>query len=140
MKKHNLGSNFVSACRHSIHHSNLIAVLHDVSNAYTRNRLHDSVLETLESFPNTPSVLILNKVDTLRSKRILLDLARLLTENTLKCKERHLQVWKNSSQKFLKELSRPVKYKVETSPGWPNFSEIFMVSALNGDGLKNVLV
>lgn len=140
IKKHNLGNNFVSACRHSIQQSNLIAVLHDVSNAYTRNCLHDSVLGTLQSFPNTPSVLILNKVDMLRSKRVLLDLARILTENTLKCNERHLQVWKSSSQKFLKEISRPVKYKIEKSAGWPNFSEIFMVSALNGDGLKNVLV
>lgn len=142
MKRHNLGDTFNRSCRRSISEANLIAVLHDVSNSWTRNQLDATIVETLEMYSHLPSVLILNKIDLLPAKRILLDLARLLTENTLQVKERQYTVWKGgkTSAKFESDLKRPVKYKVETSKGWPKFSDIFMVSALNGDGLNATMV
>lgn len=50
MKKHHLEQSFVSAPRHSIQNSNLIAVIHDISNRWTRNSLNPIVLETLEAY------------------------------------------------------------------------------------------
>lgn len=142
MKKHHLGDSFNQSCRRSISEANLIAVIQDVSNSWTRNQLHPTIVETLEMYSHVPSVLILNKIDLLRAKRVLLDLGRLLTENTLEIKDRRYKVWKGgrTSAKFEAQLKRPVKYKVETSKGWPRFSDIFMVSALNGDGLNGIMV
>lgn len=50
MKKHHLEQTFVSSPRHSIQSSNLIGVIHDISNNWTRNSLNPIVLETLEMY------------------------------------------------------------------------------------------
>lgn len=140
MKKHKLSESFISSCRHSIQHADMIAVVHDVSNSYTRNNLHPTVLETLMAYPKLPSILILNKIDMLKSKRILLDLVNVLTEKTLSCNDRRYLPWKTTGEEFLKDMSRPVKYKSIKSVGWPHFSSIFMVSSLSSDGVYSVMV
>lgn len=140
MKKHKLSQHFVSSCRHSIQQADLIAVVHDVSNSHTRNELNATVLETLQMYETLPSILVLNKVDMLHSKRILLDLVRLLTEKTLVCHERRYSPWNGREKEFMEDMERPVKYKNEKSVGWPRFSEVFMVSSLTGDGLPLVRV
>lgn len=137
-KKYNLSDKFLRECNSSIENADLIAVIHDVSNSYTRNILHPTVLETLVTHKTLPSILIMNKIDMVRSKRILLDLVRILTEGTLICKERKYLPWKGHEEEFMADLQRPVKYKNVKSAGWPYFSEVFMVSALNGDGVKRV--
>lgn len=58
------------------------------------------------------------QIDAIKSKRKLLDVARLLTESCLKGKPFY------KKEMNTKEVS---EYK-----GWPNFSEVFMVSALTG--------
>lgn len=50
VKKHHLEQSFTSAPRYSIQSSNLIAVIHDISNNWTRNSLHPMVLDTLEHY------------------------------------------------------------------------------------------
>lgn len=137
-KKYNLGDKFLRECNTSVENADLIAVLHDVSNSYTRNVLHPTVLETLITHQTIPSILIMNKIDMVRSKRILLDLVRILTEGTLTVKQRKYLPWKGNEEKFLADIQRPVKYKNEKSAGWPYFSEVFMVSALTGDGIGRV--
>lgn len=142
MKRHKLSESMNMAARRAIASANLIAVVHDVTNSWTRNQLDKTVVETLEQYPHLPSILILNKVDLLRSKRLLLDLSRVLTCNTIIVNDRRYTVRDDSekSKKFEKEISRPVRYKVETSRGWPNFTEIFMVSALHGEGVSAIMV
>lgn len=137
-KKYNLSDKFIRACNSSIENADLIAVIHDVSNSYTRNVLHPTILEALVTNKTIPSILIMNKIDMVRSKRILLDLVRILTEGTLTCKQRQYLPWKGREEEFLADMKRPVKYKNTKSAGWPYFSEVFMVSALTGDGIKRV--
>lgn len=137
-KKYNLDDQFLRACNSSVENADLIAVLHDVSNSYTRNVLHTTVLETLVTHKTVPSILIMNKIDMVRSKRILLDLVKVLTEGTLVCKERRYLPWRGREEAFLADMKRPIKYKNTKSAGWPYFSEIFMVSALSGDGVPRV--
>lgn len=137
-KKYSLGDKFLRECNSSVENADLIAVLHDVSNSYTRNVLHPTVLETLITHQTIPSILIMNKIDMVRAKRILLDLVRILTEGTLTVKERKYLPWKGNEEKFLADLQRPVKYKNQKSAGWPYFSEVFMVSSLTGDGIGRV--
>lgn len=140
MKKHKLSGDFVSSCRHSIQRANLISVIQDVSNSHTRNALHSTVLDTLQEYSQLPSILVLNKIDMLKSKRILLDLVNILTEKTLLYQHRRFLPWEGSEREFIKDMERPVKYKNEKSAGWPRFSEVFMVSSLTGDGMHHVRV
>lgn len=100
----------------------------------------------------------------MKTKRKLLDVVRFLTNNSLarqsKMSEhepslvidytesreqqtadgRHSQPLNsemNSSQS-LSELQ--IQRKVQNQKGWPNFSEVFMVSALLGDGMNDIKV
>lgn len=133
IKKHNLTREFMSSCRHSIQHSDLIGVIHDVSNSFTRNELHSTVLDTLKEYSHIPSFLVLNKIDTLKSKRVLLDMTRTLTQNTL------LPRGVRNRKELLKDQKTNDK-DVEKSGGWPGFSEVFMISSLYGDGMTEVMV
>lgn len=134
MKKHQLDAGFVSSCRHAIQNSNLIGVVHDVSNTWTRNALNPVLLEVLKDHANIPSFLILNKIDTLKSKRILLDIVKNVTNNRLESIKNY-NIRKRKSTEKPQESPR----KAPESEGWPHFSEIFMVSAMTGDGLKEIM-
>lgn len=127
MKKHKLNDEFISSCRHSIQSSSLVGVLHDVSNHWNRNFLHPIILDLLKEFQNKEYFLILNKIDKLRSKRVLLDLIKTLTCNNLASNRRK----GGSIEKFTEAEDKLV--------GWPYFSNVFMVSALTGDGVEKVI-
>ncbi|XP_052873000.1 GTPase Era, mitochondrial [Anopheles cruzii] len=148
MKKHQLDSQFVSACRHAIQHSSLVGVVHDVSNSWTRHTLNPVLLRLLEEYSQVPSFLILNKIDTLKSKRILLDIVKSLTCNRLESirnygpvrKRKKLPVAPLQEQASSTEPGSATGEKFEPQPeGWPHFTEIFMVSAVTGDGLRDVM-
>lgn len=132
MKKHHLSSSFISNCRHSIQSSDIIGILHDISNRWTRNELSPIILNLLKEYEKKPSFLILNKIDKVRSKRALLDTIRALT-----CKNISLDP----------TFSRPIKIPAtpnvrasnEKEIGWPYFKNIFMVSSLKGDGVDKIV-
>ncbi|KAK5640946.1 hypothetical protein RI129_009493 [Pyrocoelia pectoralis] len=121
--RHKLERSFVKDCETSLKQCDLIGVIHDVSNAWTRNVLDIKTLKLLEHYENKESFLVLNKVDVLKSKRKLLDVVRLITNNSIDGK----LVAKNKE-----ELVNDGK------KGWSKFKEIFMVSALTGSGLNDV--
>lgn len=139
-QKYKLGNQFMRECQLSVEESDLIAVVHDVSNSHTRNALHPTILETLITYKTIPSILIMNKVDSVPPKRILLDLVRILTEETVTCKQRKYVPWKGREDQFLADMARPVKYTNPKPAGWPYFKDVFMVSALTGDGIRFVAV
>lgn len=150
IKKHNLGQSFKSAYRHAIQNTDMIAVVHDVSNVWTRKTLHPTVMDSLKAYPQKPSVLILNKIDALKSKRITLELIRILTNDTLSSGKKRT---KNSAKKpQLEELdNEPKESKEEPAAvefgnlhenvgSWSNFSDVFLISAITGNGLNEVNV
>uniref|UniRef100_A0A182UBA3 GTPase Era, mitochondrial n=1 Tax=Anopheles melas TaxID=34690 RepID=A0A182UBA3_9DIPT len=147
IKKHQLDTQFVSACRHAIQHSTLIGVVHDVSNSWTRHALSPVLLRVLEEYAHIPSFLILNKIDTLKSKRILLDIVRNLTcDQLVSIRNYGPPTRRRKSRDAGAEEKAPsdgMEGKEITSPsgveGWPHFTEIFMVSAMTGDGLREVM-
>ncbi|KXJ83719.1 hypothetical protein RP20_CCG003353 [Aedes albopictus] len=136
-KKHHIDANFLSSCRHAVQHSNLIGVVHDVSNSWTRNALNPIMVDVLKSYSHIPSFLILNKIDTLKSKRILLDIVKNITNNQLESIKNYRIKKRKSSQD--KPQIEAKANRQEVQEGWPHFSEIFMVSAFTGDGLKEVM-
>jgi GTPase len=137
MKKHNLDKKFISSCRHSIQHSDVVAILHDISNRWTRSALHPMVLSLLEEYQNKPSFLVLNKVDLVRSKKILLEVIRTLTCGNIsldpEIKKTYRKPWDRK-----KEAIKPDTLQ-EYTGGYPNFQAIFLVSALKGDGIEQIL-
>uniref|UniRef100_A0A2M4BQN8 GTPase Era, mitochondrial n=2 Tax=Anopheles marajoara TaxID=58244 RepID=A0A2M4BQN8_9DIPT len=148
IKKHQLDAQFVSACRHAIQHSSLIGVVHDVSNSWTRHALNPVLLRVLEEYSHLPSFLILNKIDTLKSKRILLDIVKNLTCNRVESIRDYVPVRRRNKLTPLAGQEKQAQEEPSSSgsdapvpqaEGWPHFTEIFMVSALTGDGLRDVM-
>lgn len=129
VKKHNLENSFQISPKSSMKQADVIAVIHDVSNRWTRSELNPSVLESLEAHSKVPSFLVLNKIDCLKSKRVLLELVRILTNDTHK-QGRKLQ--KSATPTIAEDVPRKLV-------GWSYFSAIFMASAITGDGLHGIM-
>ncbi|MCL4130378.1 UNVERIFIED_CONTAM: hypothetical protein GTU68_058933 [Idotea baltica] len=200
IKKYRLKHSLAADPELSLHQADLIAVLQDVSNSYTRNALHPRILRLLTLYPSIPSVLILNKVDLLKNKKLLLSITNTLTDSIVSdvrihSSPKHLQIDETSLRNSLLGISPPpspspppdvaeetgkerdpalvealdqdtraslasfdevdmtleVALTGETRPtekqvqrlisgrrGWPRFSEVFMVSALSGEGLADI--
>ncbi|XP_017478667.1 PREDICTED: GTPase Era, mitochondrial [Rhagoletis zephyria] len=142
MKRHSLEQSFKSAYKHAIQHADIIACMHDVSNSWTRNALHPTVLETLKEYDHLPSFLILNKIDALKSKRVLLELIRVLTNDTLSSPQSYWNRKRKIQAKSSEETNTSLKTKSEESKhkdvSWSSFHEVFLVSSITGSGLNNI--
>ncbi|KAH8355023.1 hypothetical protein KR093_004027 [Drosophila rubida] len=138
IRKHHLEQSFKSAYRHAIQHSDIVAVMQDASNSWTRKELHPTVLDTLKAYAKLPSFLILNKIDALKSKRVLLDLIKTLTNDTLQGRRAGKKPnTRNAEQGAAQavETGTPLSQR-ETS--WSHFNDVFLVSALTGNGLQEL--
>lgn len=144
--------------------ANLLLVLHDVSNKWTRGSLSPKILRLLHLYPDKESILVLNKIDCLKEKRLLLALTNKLSEGIIGGKSVASNVdsmqervskqtidnslrTQSSSELKEKELGqfqqiseREVMKKIEGKVGWPYFSNVFMISAIDGDGVLDIAV
>lgn len=121
--------------------ADLVVVLVDVSDKWTRGQLNQQVLKCLSQFSQVPSILVMNKVDCLKQKSILLDLTAALTEGVVGGKElRVKQTFPVSkTQKTPSESdSEASKGLREQRGGWPHFQEIFMLSALSQEDVETL--
>ncbi|KFV45422.1 hypothetical protein N341_07699, partial [Tyto alba] len=87
VKRHKLDQAMLTDPWDSMKHADLVLVLVDVSDHWTRNSLSKEVLKCLSQFPQIPSVLVLNKVDLLKNKFLLLGLVTELTEGIVNGKK-----------------------------------------------------
>lgn len=62
ISRYNLNKSFIRDGLNSMYDANLIGVVHDVSNAWTKDRIDIKLLHMLEELKWKPSFLILNKV------------------------------------------------------------------------------
>ncbi|XP_019401371.1 PREDICTED: GTPase Era, mitochondrial [Crocodylus porosus] len=104
-KRHNLEKSLITDPWDSMEHADLVLVLVDVSDHWTRNHLSPHVLKCLSKFPQIPSVLVLNKVDLLKKKHLLLDLVAQLTEGVV-----------NGKKQIVKPLLKPHLHSTESNP------------------------
>uniref|UniRef100_A0A8C6ZLV3 GTPase Era, mitochondrial n=1 Tax=Nothoprocta perdicaria TaxID=30464 RepID=A0A8C6ZLV3_NOTPE len=149
--RHKLNESMLKDPWESMKHADIVLVLVDVSDHWTRNCLSQEVLKCLSQFPQIPSVLVLNKVDLVKKKFILLDLVAELTEgivNGQKLKMRynpeHNSRSSSKTPKISQQDPKPCEHKhLKNMKGWPGFQEIFMLAALHGeevDTLKQYLL
>ncbi|NXF95184.1 ERAL1 GTPase, partial [Eubucco bourcierii] len=86
-KRHNLDKTMLTDPWDSMKQADIVLVLVDVSDHWTRDSLSREVLNCLSKFPQIPSVLVLNKVDLVKNKFILLNLVTELTEGIVNGKK-----------------------------------------------------
>ncbi|NXG17783.1 ERAL1 GTPase, partial [Grallaria varia] len=102
-KRHNLEEAMLTDPWDSMKHADLVLVLVDVSDHWTRNALSKEVLKCLSRFPHIPSVLVLNKVDILKKKFLLLEIVTDLTEGIVNGKKLEVKsAFKNDSSSSAK--------------------------------------
>ncbi|XP_069338322.1 GTPase Era, mitochondrial isoform X1 [Eulemur rufifrons] len=135
-KRHQLELSLLEDPWKSMESADLVVVLVDVSDKWTRNQLSPQVLQCLTQFSQVPSILVMNKVDCLKQKSVLLELTAALTEGVV-----------NGKKLEMKQAFRPSpaakapNVKSVGSPrrtGWPHFQEIFMLSALSQEDVKTL--
>ena len=69
----------VQGARDSCLDTDLICVIHDVSNRFVREAISKRVLDLLIRNPTIPSILVLNKMDTVPHSQKMYELIRKLT-------------------------------------------------------------
>ncbi|XP_077302064.1 GTPase Era, mitochondrial-like [Arctopsyche grandis] len=119
-KKYNLPESMRLDISNCLKNSDIIGVIQDVGSPWTREFIHRGLVELLEKFDRRPSFLILNKIDLMKSKRKLLDVVRILCNNKI--------------------AGLPISKLSQEGPmnGFGGFSDVFMISALEGDGLNSI--
>ncbi|KAG8194860.1 hypothetical protein JTE90_017292 [Oedothorax gibbosus] len=151
-KRHQLEPSFVMDPIRSLREAHLIAVVVDICNKFTNNRINEDILEALENYKHKKSILIMNKIDAMKSKGRLLGLTQTLTGGMMDGfkTENHKNI--DSKQMSFDEVvalaskipeATNSNEEANLSPadskkGWASFSRLFMVSALKGDGIDDL--
>ncbi len=92
--------------------SDLIVVVHDVSNEYSRDKLDSEVLKCLFAHPDKEAILVLNKTDRLKHKGQLLGLVASLTGGRLNGKEfMESQLDRNRKKNYTRNSLRDDEYE-----------------------------
>lgn len=114
-KRLKMNREHMRAPSNALHDADLIAVLIDAADRKRSMVIPETVLTNLENHTDLPSVLILNKIDIVKTKTKLLDIATVLMQ------DREKDEW---------------GYKPEG--GWSKFEHAFMISARTGDGVDDL--
>lgn len=144
--KHRLEDSLLSGPQEASEKCDLIALVVDASNRRECRRLGQPMLNLLHDHQDKESFLVLNKIDLVKDKRVLLDIGQRLTDGHLE--GRPTSAWSEPKTSLRKE---PHKYVIELSPqaggqdgppprpiGYRNFSGTYSISALNDDGVDEL--
>ncbi|KAK3919479.1 GTPase Era, mitochondrial [Frankliniella fusca] len=122
IKKYKFESEFLKSAEDALQEADVIGVVHDAS--FTNTLEMDPLcLRLLFLYQRKRSFLVLNKVDALKNKHNLLKLARALTCTPKSPIAASDQLTEQQVMQSLKKIR-----------SWPHFAEVFMISALMGDG------
>ncbi|XP_060251269.1 GTPase Era, mitochondrial isoform X3 [Ovis aries] len=127
----------------SMESADLVVVLVDVSDKWTRNQLSPQLLQCLTQFSQVPSILVMNKVDCLKQKSVLLELTAALTEGVVNGKKlKTRQALRSQPGTHCPSPAaqgpNPQPVRDPQQMGWPHFQEIFMLSALSQEDVKTL--
>ncbi|XP_017487831.1 PREDICTED: GTPase Era, mitochondrial-like [Rhagoletis zephyria] len=158
ISRHNLEKSLVDDVYYSMVKSDVIAILADVSNERERHKINRGILEMLRKNRDKESILLLNKIDRVKQKRNLLDITSTLCSGIVGGNPIHKpdrssikmqlkrgqfdELFKETEEKYLKYADREQDensaVENEDGIGWPNFSRVFMISALHNDGVDDL--
>ncbi|XP_038184775.1 GTPase Era, mitochondrial isoform X3 [Arvicola amphibius] len=140
-KRHHLELSLLEDPWKSMESADLVVVLVDVSDKWTRSQLSPQVLQCLTRFSQVPSILVLNKVDCLKQKSVLLQLTAALTEGVVNGKKLNIKQAAHLGTPCPSPATRDPNTHSVRNPqriGWPYFQEIFMLSALNNKDVNTL--
>lgn len=140
-KRHHLELSLLEDPWKSMESADLVVVLVDVSDKWTRSQLSPQVLQCLTSFSQVPSILVLNKVDCLKQKSVLLELTAALTEGVVNGKKLNIKQASYLGTPCPSPATKDPNTHSVRNPqriGWPYFQEIFMLSALNNKDVNTL--
>uniref|UniRef100_A0A671RIY9 GTPase Era, mitochondrial n=1 Tax=Sinocyclocheilus anshuiensis TaxID=1608454 RepID=A0A671RIY9_9TELE len=159
-KRHHLEESLLVDPFESIKEADLVVVLVDMSDKWTRNKLDYEVLKCLALNPDIPAILVLNKVDLLKNKTLLLDITAQLTEGVVNGKKirirgaekpleklaakRHSRHAEEPQSESMKDgLSQEGQDKdrlkaLKSHRGWPLFKDVFMLSSIDREDVETL--
>ena len=162
-QKHSLEQTFISHPTQGSRIADLILVLVDASNKRDRVSLNPGVIDKLKKNKDKTASLVINKVDTVGSKRKLIDISTRLSEGHINGEplpdvnideyltpsteiqeHRRLdniegRVRRKGHIVDIEGIVRKEDVPSDVIPdGWKNFDRVFMVSALDGDGVDEL--
>lgn len=117
---------FLRSAEAAIQDADILGVVHDVSRR-NRETLDPSVIRHLLLYQRKKAFLLLNKVDVIKKKSSLLNLVQSLTKSP-----------KSPILTKSNMTEQEVTAQVKNVSSWPHFCEVFMVSALEGDGVGDI--
>ncbi|CAF98500.1 unnamed protein product, partial [Tetraodon nigroviridis] len=162
VKRHQLEKSLLVDPWNTVKEADLMVVMVDVSDRWMCGRLDMEVLKCLSQHPDTPAILVLNKVDKVKAKDRLLDITAVLTCGMVNgCRIRVRPVIKppwatkppdNHSASLDEEthaetercselncqLSKEQLKALRSQQGWPHFKDVFMLSSVDREDVETL--
>nr|XP_029483516.1 GTPase Era, mitochondrial isoform X1 [Oncorhynchus nerka] len=168
VKRHQLEKSLLEDPWNTVKEASLVVVMVDVSDKWACNKLDFEVLKCLAQYPDVPAVLVLNKVDMLKSKSRLLEITADLTcgvVNGRKLQVRRVikppwaerrtdseartsgsgdedkpggDVAHGEGSEAQSGLSKEQLRALKTQQGWAHFKDVFMLSAVDGEDVETL--
>lgn len=159
-RRHQLEDSLLVDPFESIKEADLVVVLVDVSDKWTRDKLDYEVLKCLALNPDVPAILVLNKVDLLKNKTLLLDITAQLTEGVVNGKKIRIRGAEKPREKLAakrhsRHAEQPVSESVKDAlsqegqdkdrlkalksrRGWHLFKDVFMLSSIDREDVETL--
>ncbi|XP_068600928.1 GTPase Era, mitochondrial [Brachionichthys hirsutus] len=151
VKRHHLESSLLVDPWNSVKEADLLVVMVDVSDKWTRNRLDMELLKCLAHHPDVPAILVLNKVDCIKAKDRLLSITAELTCGMVNGHRIGSSPGRRTASSpdeddgghegSAESKSAPSKEQLKalkSQGGWPRFKDIFMLSAVDKEDVDTL--
>uniref|UniRef100_A0A0K2TDZ2 GTPase Era, mitochondrial n=1 Tax=Lepeophtheirus salmonis TaxID=72036 RepID=A0A0K2TDZ2_LEPSM len=97
--------------------ADLFIVLQDVSNRYIREFINPEILKILCLYPEIPSILVLNKLDTIPTSKRIYNLIRKLSLDSLQGQRASTEIFKTKEHLISKYFSSPKNTSTQSLDG-----------------------
>ncbi|XP_028451220.1 LOW QUALITY PROTEIN: GTPase Era, mitochondrial [Perca flavescens] len=162
VKRHQLEKTLLVDPWNTVKEADLMVVLVDVADRWMCSRLDLEVLKCLAQHPDTPAILVLNKIDLVKAKDRLLDFTAELTCGVVNGRRMRIRPvikppWaekrpERESELPLDEdnagpegsaepnsvLSKEQLKALKSRQGWPHFKDVFMLSSVDRDDVETL--
>ncbi|MEQ2258257.1 Era Like 12S Mitochondrial RRNA Chaperone 1 [Xenotaenia resolanae] len=161
-KRHQLEKSLLVDPWNTVQEADLVVVMVDVSDRWMRSGLDFEVLKCLAQHPHIPAILVLNKVDLVKAKSILLDITAQLTCGVVNGRKVRVRPvikppWAQKKPERTPELSpdedtaayedgakpnsvlsREKLKELRSQQGWPHFKDVFMLSSVDREDVETL--
>ncbi|XP_034540383.1 GTPase Era, mitochondrial [Notolabrus celidotus] len=155
VRRHHLEKSLLVDPWNTVKEADLVVVMVDVADRWTCSKLDFEVLKCLTQHADIPAILVINKVDRLRTKDRLLDITAELTCGIVNGRKMRIKTvikppraekrpqghpepsleeeksWPEGSSDPNSGLSKEQLKALRDQNGWPHFKDVFMMSSVD---------